>query len=207
MTTQERALKFTRLSEGGYVNDPRDPGGETIFGVARKMNPQWSGWHIVDEIAKQFGRGTPRFIKEVESNGQLKALAKNLFIVRYWTPVHAGQFPDEIGIFLFDSAIHHGPFMAMKLLQAAVNNFHNKHKIPVDGYFGPITKTNVWEIYGKRVEYNKLIEECLRERWKFMKAIYNSNPKKWERFINGFRNRIYNLSLFLLGYKLDVGGW
>jgi lysozyme family protein len=35
--------------EGYYVNDPRDPGGETYSGVARKFNPNWKGWLIIDK--------------------------------------------------------------------------------------------------------------------------------------------------------------
>ena len=47
MANFNQAFKKVMSAEGGYVNDPDDPGGETYKGVARKMNPRWSGWAIV----------------------------------------------------------------------------------------------------------------------------------------------------------------
>ena len=41
--------------EGLYSNDPDDPGGETVYGVARVFWPKWSGWSIVDAAKKQPG--------------------------------------------------------------------------------------------------------------------------------------------------------
>jgi len=45
--------------EGFYVNDPRDPGGETYSGVARKFNPNWKGWQIVDKYKAEHGGYIP----------------------------------------------------------------------------------------------------------------------------------------------------
>lgn len=47
MANFEQALKKTLEHEGGYVNDPDDPGGETYKGIARKMHPNWEGWGII----------------------------------------------------------------------------------------------------------------------------------------------------------------
>ena len=35
----DKAFEFTIGVEGGYVNDPSDPGGETKFGVSKKSYP------------------------------------------------------------------------------------------------------------------------------------------------------------------------
>lgn len=40
--------------EGGYVNDPDDKGGETYKGIARKFNPDWKGWKIIDKSSNFF---------------------------------------------------------------------------------------------------------------------------------------------------------
>ena len=45
--------------EGGYVNDPNDPGGETYFGIARNRWPNWMGWHVVDTKPRQRGEIIP----------------------------------------------------------------------------------------------------------------------------------------------------
>ena len=43
---------FERMihDEGGYVlhNVPGDRGGQTYAGIARKMNPNWPGWSVID---------------------------------------------------------------------------------------------------------------------------------------------------------------
>jgi len=38
------------LAEGGYVlhEVPGDRGGQTYAGIARKMNPRWDGWALID---------------------------------------------------------------------------------------------------------------------------------------------------------------
>lgn len=47
MANFEIALEKTLQHEGGYVNDPDDPGGETYKGIARKMHPEWEGWALI----------------------------------------------------------------------------------------------------------------------------------------------------------------
>lgn len=43
-----RAIARILPLEGGYVNDPDDSGGETIFGITRKNFPSLKLWNIVD---------------------------------------------------------------------------------------------------------------------------------------------------------------
>ena len=49
MADFKKALTETLRHEGGYVNDPKDPGGETYKGISRKNHPDWEGWNIIDE--------------------------------------------------------------------------------------------------------------------------------------------------------------
>jgi lysozyme family protein len=37
--TFEDAFKVLIGHEGGYVNDPKDPGGETKYGISKRANP------------------------------------------------------------------------------------------------------------------------------------------------------------------------
>jgi len=48
MADFNQALQMVLQNEGGYVNDPNDPGGETYKGIARKMNSNWIGWQLID---------------------------------------------------------------------------------------------------------------------------------------------------------------
>ncbi len=48
MADFKTAIEATLKAEGGYVNDPDDPGGETYKGIARNRNSKWSGWTHID---------------------------------------------------------------------------------------------------------------------------------------------------------------
>ena len=44
------AFDATMRNEGGYGNDPQDPGGETYRGIARKFHSKWEGWTTIDAL-------------------------------------------------------------------------------------------------------------------------------------------------------------
>ena len=47
--TWEQFFEWLMKWEGKTItNDPRDPGGQTAWGIARKFNPEWPGWRSVD---------------------------------------------------------------------------------------------------------------------------------------------------------------
>lgn len=48
----DKAIRIIAIHEGGYVNDPDDLGGETIFGITRKNYPNMSMWKDVDRAKK-----------------------------------------------------------------------------------------------------------------------------------------------------------
>lgn len=66
------AFEQTIAHEGGYMNDPDDPGGETYKGVARKYWPKWLGWHIIDLLKRQAG-----FPANMDTNQELQPLTQN----------------------------------------------------------------------------------------------------------------------------------
>ena len=90
---------FIRLvgEEGGYVNDPQDPGGETNFGISKRAYP-------TEDI----------------KNMTLER-AKFLYKRDYWTRVRAEELPAEIRFDLFDVAVNGGVGRAVQLLQGAVD--------------------------------------------------------------------------------------
>lgn len=105
---------FERLigHEGGYVNDPADPGGETMYGITKR-------------VAVEYGYTGP--MKSL-SLGQAKDIARK----QYWDKVSANKFPGAIAFELFDMAYNHGVSRSAKILQAAVG-------VPDDGIIGPKT--------------------------------------------------------------------
>jgi len=90
---------FERLigHEGGYVNNPADPGGETKFGISRRAFP------LENIKAMTLER------------------AKVLYLRDYWGPAGCDAVPDAIKFDLFDMAVNSGPVAAVKTLQRSVD--------------------------------------------------------------------------------------
>lgn len=89
---------FERLigHEGGYVNDPRDPGGETKYGISKRAYPG-------EDIA-----------------GMTLERARELYRRDYWSPAGCDAVPDGVKFDLFDMAVNSGVKTAIRTLQRAV---------------------------------------------------------------------------------------
>jgi lysozyme family protein len=82
--------------EGGYVDHPDDPGGETKFGVSKRSYPELSIAALTLEDAKTIYRED------------------------YWDRVRADKLPPELRFPLFDAAVNAGVAQSIKWLQRAV---------------------------------------------------------------------------------------
>lgn len=89
---------FERLigHEGGYVNHPADPGGETKFGITKRSYPG-------EDI-----------------KGMTLSRAKQIYARDFWAPAGCDLVPAEIKFDLFDMAVNAGVKGAIKALQASV---------------------------------------------------------------------------------------
>ena len=82
--------------EGGYSFDPRDPGGETNFGISKRAYP------AVD-------------IKNLTRDG-----AKEIYRRDYWDRAQCDRLPPALAFVLFDAAVNSGIGQAIRFLQRAV---------------------------------------------------------------------------------------
>ena len=100
MSDFERALQATLRYEGGKVNDFRDPGGKTAFGVTQRTFDAWcrSNGHARRDVFSI----TPAEIRSIYKTG-------------FWDPVTAGR-TWSLDACLFDAAVNHGPNTALWLL-------------------------------------------------------------------------------------------
>lgn len=91
----ETAFQVVVGHEGGYVNDPRDPGGETKFGISKRAYPDLD----------------------------IKALtvddARVVYRRDYWDHCHCDELPARLRLAVFDTAVNMGAGAAVKLLQQA----------------------------------------------------------------------------------------
>lgn len=109
MTPFERALAFTLPWEGGYVNDPADPGGRTDHGIAERYHPEaWADGKITRDEALDIYRR------------------------HYWLPARCDEFDEPVALVLFECAVNPGVSRSHRFLQAALG-------VTVDGRVGPLT--------------------------------------------------------------------
>lgn len=97
MSAFERAFEIVIGAEGGYVNDPRDPGGETKYGISQRAYPSLD----------------------------IKALtledAQAIYLKDYWQAASCDRLPDGLAIALFDAAVNQGIRPATRMLQRALH--------------------------------------------------------------------------------------
>ena len=113
LTMFDDIIKVVLKHEGGYVNDPVDPGGETNFGIAKRSHPD------VD-------------IKNLTEEG-----AKEIYYQDYWVKNRVPQMPEDLKHIYFDMCVNQGRGRAVKILQRAANA--KGAKLKVDGGLGPKT--------------------------------------------------------------------
>lgn len=92
----ERAFELVIGSEGGYVNDPNDPGGETKYGVSKRAYPS------VD-------------IKNLSLDG-----AKDIYWRDYWAKLSLDKLPWSIAYPAFDTAVNLGVYATSGMLKSAL---------------------------------------------------------------------------------------
>ena len=112
--------------EGGYVNDPDDPGGETYRGVARRFWSKWDGWVIIDMKKKERG-----FPKSLDSHQELQKMIAEFYEANFWDKVKGDQIDSqEVAENIFDFAVNAGVKTSSKLAQLAAGT-------GADGVIGP----------------------------------------------------------------------
>lgn len=107
MTEQERfdrCLAEVLRLEGGYADDPRDPGGPTKFGITRAT------------LSHALGR--PATAEDVAALSPERA--GDIYRQAYWAPVRCGELPAGLDLVVFDAAVNMGPPTAARLLQQAL---------------------------------------------------------------------------------------
>ena len=135
MSSFDKAMGDVLKNEGGYVKDPIDRGGETIYGVSRRYWPSWAGWAIVDQMLK--GTGT------VQPSERLDLAVKDFYRAEFWDRCNCDALPQGIATKVFDTAVNVGVTTACRWLQESLNILNRNGKsypdIEEDGKLGPAT--------------------------------------------------------------------
>ncbi len=125
MPTVRQIAEEIVAREGGFVNDPDDPGGATNFGVTihtmRRLGLDLTGDGVVDEA---------------DVRALTRDQAVDIFIEHYWRAPGIDRLPEPIQASVFDMQVNAGS-NAVRILQRLLRDMG--HDLVVDGVIGPQT--------------------------------------------------------------------
>jgi lysozyme family protein len=160
MDAFERAFELVLKFEGGYVNDPDDPGKATKFGISQRQFPNLDIKNLTIEQAKE------------------------IYYKNYWLPAKCDKVADiniYLAILLFDTTVNIGIKTAVKILQKAINKYG--FAIKEDGIIGEITLQHI-----KACNVECLIRDFCLERIRYYVEI--SKKKNLRKFLRGWIFRV-----------------
>ncbi|HEY9620286.1 MAG TPA: glycosyl hydrolase 108 family protein [Crinalium sp.] len=114
----QEGLRFTLQWEGGWVNNPADPGGETNKGITAAT---YSSYRQRKGLPNQ----SVRFITDAE--------VREIYFDMYWRPSNCDLKVRPLAIVHFDTAVNFGVGGSTLFLQEVLG-------ITADGVYGPGTK-------------------------------------------------------------------
>ncbi|WP_299200357.1 holin-associated N-acetylmuramidase [uncultured Tateyamaria sp.] len=109
--------------EGGFVNDPDDPGGATKFGVTI---------HTMERLGLDLDRDGDVDVRDVRRLSRAQAV--DIFVTHYFERPRIAALPEPLHATVFDMYVNAGA-NAIKILQRLLNTMG--HAVVVDGALGP----------------------------------------------------------------------
>ena len=151
----DKCLETILHHEGGYVNHPKDPGGETNPGVTKKVYQEHGGTKdmkdlLVEDVAPIYKKG-------------------------YWDKMKCDDIPSGLDLCLFDFGVNAGPGRAAKFLQQMIGT-------TVDGGIGPNTLAKLEEYIrenGEHESVNKYQE--MRQKYYENLSTFATFGRGWTR--------------------------
>lgn len=165
VTDFDRALDIVLRAEGGYVNDPDDPGGATNYGITTRTFHAWLARH---------GQ-PPRPVFDITTEE-----VATIYRDSYWALAQCDRLPWPLKLIHFDCAVNTGVGAAIKQLQRALG-------IQDDGIMGPITIARCAPA-GPREGYRYLLERTF-----YYRALARKSPALGKFLVGGWLHRIEQL--------------
>jgi len=151
----DKCLELILHHEGGYVNHPKDPGGETNLGVTKRVYEEWGGTKDMVDLT----------VEDVAP----------IYEKNYWGRVKGDDLPSGLDLCVFDFAVNAGPGRAAKYLQSMIGT-------TVDGGIGPNTLKAVYN-YVEEVGLQGMIEEYQSGRISYYEQLstFETFGRGWTR--------------------------
>ena len=151
----DKCLKTILHHEGGYVNHPKDPGGETNLGVTKRVYEEHGGTKdmkdlLVEDVAPIYKKG-------------------------YWDKMKGDDLPGGLDLCVFDFGVNAGPGRAAKFLQSMIGT-------TVDGGIGPNTLAKVDEYIRENGEHESVKKyQEMRQKYYEQLSTFDTFGKGWTR--------------------------
>jgi len=151
------ALAVVLKQEGGYCNNPKDPGGETMLGITRRTWEAFTGKPAVDMRALTPAQVAP------------------IYRMMYWLPLHCDDLSAPVALCLFDMGVNAGPVRAVRLLQTIVGGLR-------DGEYGPKTAAALKAFLAKNgtAEFVRQFTNARRDYYRAL-GTFDTFGKGWLR--------------------------
>jgi lysozyme family protein len=156
-------LPYVLEEEGGYTNDPMDPGGPTNLGITFTDMVDWNFQHGL-------ARPTVADMKVLPL-----ATAEAIYRTKYWNPIQGDLLPLGLDLVVFDYGVNSGPARAAKTLQKLLN-------VTQDGAIGPETLASAKGIK----DMPTFLADYQEERLNFLSGLstFEYFGKGWTRRVN-----------------------
>ncbi len=147
--------------EGGYVDNPNDPGRCTNLGITIGTLGDWRGTQVTCEDVYNLKRDE----------------AKEIYFAKYWNAVKGDMLPPGIDYIVFDFAVNAGVRRSASLLQTVLAK--RDPSLKVDGAIGPLTIG----------VFAKTTARSVLDEFHEAKMDYYKSLPIWPTFGNGWTNR------------------
>ena len=121
----DKAIEFVFKWEGGYINLPGDPGGETKYGISKRSYPTLDIKNLTKEQAKQ------------------------IYYSDYWLKAKCNSYPYPRDIIIFDTAVNMGVGKALELNKKYPDNWRKLMLGRVEEYTELCIKNSALGIFYK----------------------------------------------------------
>ena len=151
----DKCLETILHHEGGYVNHPQDPGGETNLGVTKRVYQEHGGTKdmkdlLVEDVAPIYKKG-------------------------YWDKMKGDDLPGGLDLCVFDFGVNAGPGRAAKFLQQMIGT-------TVDGGIGPNTLAKLEEYVRENGEHESVKKyQEMRQKYYEGLSTFSTFGKGWTR--------------------------
>lgn len=149
------------VHEGGYSDNPSDPGGATNWGCTKAVWENYVGHPVTKDDIKAL----------------TKEDVKPLYKKRYWDAIHGDALPSGLDYCIFDAAINSGVGRSSKWIQEIVGVF-------ADGAIGNNTVAAI-----SQINPVTLINEFCDKRQAFLKSLptFSTFGKGWTQRVKDVR--------------------